>query len=56
MEVGIRLDANEEIRHMKFFSEIGALLLCIATTIALPAQKVTTLHSFDSRDGQLPGQ
>jgi len=35
-------------------SACALLLLCVTTAIALPAQTVTTLHSFDSTDGQLP--
>jgi uncharacterized repeat protein (TIGR03803 family) len=35
-------------------SACALLLLCVTTAIALPAQTVTTLHSFDSTDGQAP--
>jgi hypothetical protein len=32
----------------------GAFLFCATTAIALPAQTLTTLHSFDETDGEFP--
>jgi uncharacterized repeat protein (TIGR03803 family) len=33
----------------------AVLFLCATTAIALPAQTLTTLHSFDLADGEYPG-
>lgn len=33
---------------------LAVVLFCLAIAIPLPAQTVTTLHSFDSTDGQFP--
>jgi len=32
----------------------AVLALCIATTTALPAQTLSTLHDFDGKDGGFP--
>ena len=39
---------------MTFRSKMGSFLLCIATALTSSAQTLTTLHSFDSTDGQFP--
>jgi uncharacterized repeat protein (TIGR03803 family) len=49
-------DRREKVfsRKSKWIKACGAMLLWAATTIALPAQTITVLHSFDGTDGNAP--
>ena len=42
------------LRKLNWGKGAYAILVCAITAIALPAQTITTLFSFDGTDGQYP--